>query len=444
MERRGPGEATRKVPVRVELRKSRIGADARFARLVRTSIVRAIRNGARTFGDLLLDLPSIYPTEVLAAMDRMPMLPGVDAEVLDRIRAEAGAPPEGRAAGGSLLPLPHPLDFEWRFSADTCREMLVAASDLTREGDTILLYGTPGLAYAAISLPVRDRCVVFAGEDNAVTRRLLDLNKAAGSRIATMVGESPRRECAAAVLVDPPWYPDYLQPMLRCAAAACRRDGVVLASLPPDGIRPGAAEERDAVEQFAAIQGLDRVAFDQLAISYETPFFEENALAAAGIRVPGVWRRGDLAVYRHRRAFGDEGAVPERRRPSWAEVEIEGMRVRIRLDAATPSADPGLRSLVRGDVLPSVSRRDPRRGEANVWTSGNRIFQADNAMVALKAAYACGTGGADGASRLLWHSLVDEDAFAALVERLRRLASLEAEERARFALGGGSRIGWAA
>ena len=164
MGRRGSGEVTRKVPARVELRKARIASDARFARLVRTSIVRAIRNGARTFGDLLLDLPSIYPTEVLAAMDRMPRLPGVDAKVLGRIRAEAGAPSEGRAAGGSLLPLPHPLDFEWRFSEDTCRAMLDAASETTREGDTILLYDTPGLAYAAISLPVRNRRVVFADQ----------------------------------------------------------------------------------------------------------------------------------------------------------------------------------------------------------------------------------------------------------------------------------------
>jgi dihydroorotase-like cyclic amidohydrolase len=33
-----------------------------------------------------------------------------------------------------------------------------------------------------------------------------------------------------------------------------------------------------------------------------------------------------------------------------------------------------LRSIVPGDILPSVSRRDPRRANADVWTSGNRIF----------------------------------------------------------------------
>ncbi len=84
--------------------------------------------------------------------------------MIEKIRAEAGAPAEGRPIAASLLPLPHPLDFEWRFSAGTCRELLAAASDLTRAGDTILLYGTPGLAYAAIALPVRNRAWCSPGK----------------------------------------------------------------------------------------------------------------------------------------------------------------------------------------------------------------------------------------------------------------------------------------
>jgi hypothetical protein len=30
--------------------------------------------------------------------------------------------------------------------------------------------------------------------------------------------------------------------------------------------------------------------------------------------------------------------------------------------------------LVEGDILPSVSRRDLRRSQARLWTSGNRVF----------------------------------------------------------------------
>lgn len=35
--------------------------------------------------------------------------------------------------------------------------------------------------------------------------------------------------------------------------------------------------------------------------------------------------------------------------------------------------------LSKGDILPTVSTRDKRRDLANIWTSGNRIFNVNNA-----------------------------------------------------------------
>lgn len=442
MLRRKSGEEVA-VPVRDELRRSVVRSDAQFTRLVAASVVAAIRNGTRSFGDLLLELPSIYPTDVLSAVDRVRGLSGVDVDILDGIRAEASTHPEGAAGSYSLLPLPHPLDYEWRFSGRTCRELLVAASDMTRGGETILLYGTPGLAYAAISRPVRNRRVVFVGSDNAVTRRIEGLNGAAGSPIAVVVGEGIQRACASAVFVDPPWYPDYMNPMFQNAAEACRSDAVVLVGLPPLGIRPGVAGERDAFDEFTEKQGFDRVGLEESAVGYETPFFEQNALAAAGVHVPVVWRRGDLALYRRRRG-GEKSRASGPPRECWVEVEIEGMRIRIRADAETPGARQGLQSLVQGDVLPSVSRRDRRRTRANIWTSGNRIYRSGNPMAVLEAAYACRDGGVGVRARSLWRNLEEEDALATVIDQLRRIAALEADEWTRFAGGCQSRFGRAA
>jgi hypothetical protein len=85
------------------------------------------------------------------------------------------------------------------------------------------------------------------------------------------------------------------------------------------------------------------------------------------------WRRGNLAVF-----VRTQLAHVPRPQPvddaAWTEEVLLGMRVRIRPQLARGFQDPTLKSLVPGDVLPSVSRRDPRRQFADVWTSGNRIF----------------------------------------------------------------------
>src|SRR5258707_14973139 len=81
--------------------------------------------------------------------------------------------------------------------------------------------------------------LAFLGEDNLVTRRLIARNRATGSAlsIAFCSGGLPRNSCDAVVL-DPPWYMDFLRPMLAAAAAACRAAGVVLARHPSLGTLP--------------------------------------------------------------------------------------------------------------------------------------------------------------------------------------------------------------
>ncbi len=64
--------------------------------------------------------------------------------------------------------------------------------------------------------------------------------------------------------------------------------------------------------------------------------------------------------------------------PTWTERSLGLTRFKLRettLDRLRVTRPD--RSLVPGDVLPSVSRRDPRRKDATVWTSGNRIFGCD-------------------------------------------------------------------
>ncbi len=82
--------------------------------------------------------------------------------------------------GRSLLPLPHPLDYEWRFTPDAARSLLNRAADLTLAGGDLLLFGTPGLAVEALTLPIGRR-LAFLAESNSITDRVFALNRATGA-----------------------------------------------------------------------------------------------------------------------------------------------------------------------------------------------------------------------------------------------------------------------
>ena len=253
---------------------------------------------------------------------------------------------------------------------------------------------------------------------------------AALDRLAT-VGLLQRRSakgCADAVLLDPPWYMDFIRPMLAAAAAACRSGGGVLLSVPPAVTRPSAEADRAATINFALRLGLELIGDEPLGLFYETSFFETNALAAAALHPPARWRRGDLLVFRKTRPATRPAPATSRRR-GWIEVPVGRMRLFIKGVAADTGGSHGLIPIVSGDVLASVSRRDPRRRTAAVWTSGNRIFRTDNPRLVLEAALSHSSAGKGaGAQPVLCGSVLEREASERVGELIGRLAEREADE----------------
>ncbi|MET3523889.1 hypothetical protein [Mesorhizobium abyssinicae] len=400
-----------------------------FEAKVDALICAATSNGATNFAALLHGLPAVYPTELLASLDRLAAGGMINSAFAALVRQQAAATGSDTVEGRSLLPLPHPLDFEWRFTPDAARSLLNRAAEMTPAGADILLFGTPGLAVEALTLPIGRR-LAFLAENNSVTDRVLELNRATGSplSIAFCSGGLPRQS-ADAVLLDPPWYLDFVRPMLAAAAHACRPGGVVLISLPPDGTRPSAEADRQKVIGFGRRLGLDPIEHCPLAISYETPFFERNALAAAGIYPPQHWRRGDLLAFRKARAPTRHSLALSAQRREWTEARIGRMRLFVRANGETRSGEAGLTSLIDGDVLPTVSRRDTRRRLAQVWTSGNRIFRTNNPQLVLEAAISCaGETMGSGVQPRLWGTMQEHEQLERIADELRALAALEVQE----------------
>ena len=66
---------------------------------------------------------------------------------------------------------------------------------------------------------------------------------------------------------------------------------------------------------------------------------------------------------------------------AWVEVSIDGVRIRVRQRDGEGFANPQLKKLVTDDVLPTVSRRDSRRQQVDIWTSGNRVYRCDGTHI---------------------------------------------------------------
>jgi hypothetical protein len=394
-------------------------------------LVRAVLSDTPCFHTLIAGLPAVYPTTALAAAERLAERGQISAAMLAALRHSAR---EGLAdtPTRSILPLPHPLDFEWRFTADSSRVLLDLASDLAPAGGPILLFGTPGIALEALSLPT-EHPLMFLGEDNAVTRRLAAVNAAGGAPLQIFrCAEGLPSIRAAAVILDPPWYMDFVRPMMAAAAASIQTGGFLLASLPPEGVRAGATEDRRRVLRLASRLGLELIAEPSLAVRYDTPFFEANALAAAGLRVIHPWRCGDLVIFRKRTELPRSVSTASIRKARWSEVEIGRMRLFVRRDLPTGTGHHGLIPLVKGDVLPSVSRRDPRRRLASIWTTGNRLFASDNPELVVEAALTlAGARLGSGLQSLFCSTISERHALERIADTLRNMAATEAgEERA--------------
>jgi len=369
-----------------------VTADEQYRSLIDAWIVEALnRQPGIAALTLLQALPCVYPTDLADALRRLGAVPTL-SRASERLLHELGGPP--LPAPDDIfrqLPVPHALDFEWRFDRSTVERLVHLVRANTEAGATVLLLGSPTVALLGPeTLP--DRTWLLVESNPLVIDRLRNRE-----RLTVLQGDArsdwPDLPPSACVVTDPPWYEADLLNFLATATKSLEIGSSVIASLPPRGVRPGIQMQLDRIAGAARDYGLRQDAFQQADLSYEGPFFERNALAAAGLAgVPWNWRRGDLGVFVKVTAAPIAPPMAQTRadRP-WDEVMLG--QVRIKIDCSQHGAgDPGLIKVVPGDILPSVSRRSPWRTRAQVWTSGNRVFRTQNPAGLLETARSLADG----------------------------------------------------
>lgn len=328
----------------------------------------ALERGATSLDDVVAALPGVYPSVARDVLRRV-------APLMEQVSHSRLVLPFGHGQRHmTSLPAPHPLDYDWRFHDEAVALLLAQVDTLATPGDSVVLLGTPSILHTV------------RGGLRPYTFTLLDANVTMINWFAQSAPTAQVQHCVigqdalppltgSVVIADPPWYEEHIRAFLWAASQICTLRGTILISLPPVGTRPGIAEEWARVLDWAEQLGLVLFRMERSALAYKTPPFEHNALKVEEMAmVTPTWRRGDLAIFtcqykRH---------VPYPFLPMidgvWDEVCVDGVRVRLRRRQVDSLIDPTLHPLIDGHILPSVSRRDPRRRHADIWTTGNRIF----------------------------------------------------------------------
>jgi hypothetical protein len=414
----------------------RTHAPARFDAIVDRWVAAEVAIGRPTFAAIVKELPGVYPECALASLRRLKANGQIAGRLLSDVECEVSQRP-ARVSPGMTdgLPLPHPLEYEWRFTASTAQYLLAMATQLCTRGGSVMLLGTPSVAAMAVRYP-SDRPLVFVGEENSVTSSLHGMSNAAGSRVRVFTcGQAVYGGDADVVVLDPPWYFDFIRPMLAAAALGCRVGGYLILSLPSVGTRPSAAEDRVRTIRLADRLGLELVEERRRALAYSSPLFERNALAAVGLaNVPIDWRRSDLVLLRKHQRVEIPAPPRSTHLSAWIEIVLNGTRVFTRRGSEiAPRAIASLDPIVPASVLPSVSRRDPRRRLASTWTAGNRLFSCSRADLLVAAAMAVGAEVRNaGSPRRARFIMQEREGISRLAGLLREIAATEADEAQAF------------
>jgi hypothetical protein len=279
--------------------------------------------------------------------------------------------------------LPHPLDFEWRNtkkSVDYLSEFIIKTGHVD---DKVLILGMPTM-FANICRRDISQEVTIVERNQGV----LDLLNKLSHKTCKVIEADLFKVVPTSignyntVVMDPPWYEEHFMQFIWVANQCLELGGRLIISIPPINTRPNISEERIKWFGYCQAQGLCLENLFAGQLQYTMPFFEYNAMRMAGGLVSPFWRHGDVAIFQKLHEGNTNRPNYEEEVDEWQEVDIDSCRIRVKISSEANSPDLledfTVNQLVKGEILPTVSNREPIRKRANVFTSGNRIFETND------------------------------------------------------------------
>ncbi len=286
-----------------------------------------------------------------------------------------------------ILPVPHILDYDWRFSYQGLKYMLkVLKKECDQKNSTIVFLGAPSLFKFCYNHAVLNAKLI-----------LVDINAEKHSagvspELAEFINCDLNETCdilntihADTIVMDPPWYFNYYQLFFDRASKMCHIGTKIFCIMPPKFTKAKTEiETRSLLEWLDNDYGFRKTHYYHGVVTYHTPPYEINVLKANGINCsPENWRVGDLLIVektvdRIIKYEKDYRVVEE----EWDEVIIQNIRIKYRhSDEIIGNFAISFGGIFDKDVYPAVKRSFGGKGAISVWTSGNRVFWCDNIPV---------------------------------------------------------------
>ena len=328
-----------------------------------TDLVARLAPGCDTFAALSARCGGAWPGEV-AHILRQAGSHTIARSDTRRLLASAASPGAvSRPRQDPRLPLPHPLDHDWRFTTATSDALLATVRKHAPQARKILFVCAPTAALRAAERAPGLEVVLAGRAGDPVVEAVV---RAARGAITfhDLAGDMASVRADAAVL-DPPWYDDIALPLLARTAAGLKAAGLLLACHPDRLTGAADAGTFDDLRQSGARFGLSGIVTLLGRVRYETPLFEARALAALDLAgYHPRWRTGRVFV-----GSRSPGPVPylPLAADAWTEKPIQESRTD---GYRVPIGDLGC----FGCVVPSVSRQHSARRDCLAWTSGNRAL----------------------------------------------------------------------
>lgn len=247
------------------------------------------------FNSLMKNNGGIHPIDLMNSLHRLYKCKKIHKSKYRRLVQSAER--KGQVAAEDMpncLPVPHLLDYDWRFSRNGIENLARALRNSIQDNKaTVAFIGTPSLfKYCIEALHQNIRLVlVDQNAEKHATGIMSDRIK--------YINVDIRGSCkvlkaiyADFIVMDPPWYKNYYELFFDRAMLMAQMDTCIVCVMPPSFTRPTAEKERgQLLKRLDDQYGLKKLHYHSGIVSYHTPPYEQNVLKANGIRcIPANWR----------------------------------------------------------------------------------------------------------------------------------------------------------